>query len=133
MVPVVSSLTAVADAALTHAQKGQVAVSQAPSCRPPLHLTGFEETNTSAYIRHQLDELKISYMFPVATTGISALIGEHGHPPVAEMQARAVALGVHARASHGVNKQNAHAHAHRRMGTRICMCARIMCARIMCA
>uniref|UniRef100_A0A803LV23 Retrovirus-related Pol polyprotein from transposon TNT 1-94-like beta-barrel domain-containing protein n=1 Tax=Chenopodium quinoa TaxID=63459 RepID=A0A803LV23_CHEQI len=43
----------------------------------------FEEHNTSAFIRAELDELKISYKFPLAKTGIRAWLGTGGPPFVA--------------------------------------------------
>lgn len=43
----------------------------------------FQEFNTSALIRSQLDELGISYDYPFAKTGLVALIGSGSSPIVA--------------------------------------------------
>ncbi|KAK9831052.1 hypothetical protein WJX74_001280 [Apatococcus lobatus] len=40
--------------------------------------TMYDEHNTSAYLRQQLDSLAISYQHPVAETGIVATIGKGG-------------------------------------------------------
>lgn len=54
---------------------------------------GFQEFNTSKYIREVLDELKIPYQYPIATTGIVATIGR-GSPTVG-LRADMDALPVH--------------------------------------
>lgn len=43
----------------------------------------YDLDDTSAYVRHQLDELSISYRYPVARTGIVATIGTGKSPCVA--------------------------------------------------
>ncbi|GAX76830.1 hypothetical protein CEUSTIGMA_g4276.t1 [Chlamydomonas eustigma] len=56
------------------------------SCRRHLHQFPelmFEEYNTSAYIRQQLDLLTIPYNYPLAKTGIIAYIGRSDGPVIA--------------------------------------------------
>ncbi|CAK9178200.1 unnamed protein product [Ilex paraguariensis] len=43
----------------------------------------FEEFETSKLIRHELDNMEISYRFPLAKTGIRAMVGTGGPPFVA--------------------------------------------------
>ena len=48
------------------------------TCRRHLHQhpeLSFEEVGTSLYIRQQLDEMGVSYKYPVAKTGIVASLG----------------------------------------------------------
>ncbi|KAL0369265.1 UNVERIFIED_CONTAM: IAA-amino acid hydrolase ILR1-like 6 [Sesamum calycinum] len=53
----------------------------------------FEEVETSRLIRRELDELDISYRFPLAKTGIRAMVGT-GNPPFVAIRADMDALPI---------------------------------------
>nr|URQ29602.1 amidohydrolase ilr1-like protein 6 [Sinningia speciosa] len=53
----------------------------------------FEEHETSLLIRRELDELGISYLFPLAKTGIRAMVGT-GNPPFVAIRADMDALPI---------------------------------------